>query len=431
MRVRDFFQSEMDINPKVLALINDAQKKMVERFEEIDQLAEYNQARILKYMKQCKISERHFLPSTGYGYGDESRDHLEELYALVFGCEDALVRPQWTSGTHVISDALYAVLRPGDNLMSITGKPYDTLEETIGFEHINEDNGSLASWGISYSQIDLDTNGKIDIPKVLEALESSNTKAILIQRSRGYEWRPSIAIEEMKQPISEIKSRYPEIFIIVDNCYGEFTQEMEPGHIGADLTIGSLIKNPGGGLAPTGAYAVGTKRAIELMSYRLTSPAIGREVGSYAASYLPFYQGLFMAPHIVGQALKGAALVAKVFEVLGYQVLPRWMEDRADIIQCIRFNTAEELISFCQAIQWASPVDSHVTPFPWEMPGYSHEVIMAAGTFVQGASIELSADAPIKEPYTSYLQGGLTYAHVKYALISVVSKLHEQGFIIL
>lgn len=417
---------------KILNLINNAQQELSEEFAKIDQLAEYNQIRIIEHMKECNISERHFIPSTGYGYGDEGRDRLEELYALVFGCEDALVRPQWGSGTHVISDALYAVLRPGDNLMSITGKPYDTLEDTIGFKQERLDNGSLRDWNITYSQIDLNRSGQIDTNQILKELANKpNTKAILIQRSRGYEWRPSISVEDMKEPIKEIKQKYPEIFIIVDNCYGEFTQRIEPSHIGADLTVGSLIKNPGGGLAPTGGYAVGTKKAIELMSYRLTSPAVGREVGSYAASYLPFYQGLFMAPHIVGQALKGAILVAKVFESIGFKVLPNWKEDRSDIIQCIRFNSGEELITFCQAIQSASPVDSHVTPYPWDMPGYSHQVIMAAGTFIQGASIELSADAPIKAPYTAYLQGGLTYAHVKFALTSAIYSLYEKGFITL
>ncbi len=435
MRIKELFrselQSEIGVNPTILNLVENSQREIVDKIQEIDELAEYNQARVLRAMKQCKISERHFIPSTGYGYGDESRDHLEELYARVFGCQDALVRPQWGSGTHVISDALYAVLRPGDNLLSITGKPYDTLEDAIGLSDEDSNSGSLREWGITYRQINLNAQGKIDIKKVLDALDNSNTKVVFIQRSRGYEWRPSIAVEDMVRPIKEIKDRHPDVFVIVDNCYGEFTQECEPSHVGADLTLGSLIKNPGGGLAPTGGYAVGTKKAIELMSYRLTSPAIGREVGSYAASYLPFYQGLFMAPHIVGEAIKGATLLAKVFENLGYQVLPHWQGKRSDIIQCIKFNSPEELISFCQAIQWASPVDSHVTPFPWEMPGYSHDVIMAAGTFIQGASIELSADAPIKEPYIAYLQGGLTYAHVKIALILTISKLYEQGFITL
>lgn len=421
-------QDEMGINPRILNMIKKIENEITTVFQEIDELTEYNQSKVLKYMKECRISGTHFYPSTGYGYGDEGRDHLESLYASVFGSQDALVRPQWGSGTHVISDALYAVLRPGNRLLSVTGKPYDTLEEIIGLNNSDLKQGSLKDWGITYSQIELDATGKINTPKILETLANTDAGAIFIQRSRGYEWRPSISVHDMVEPIKEIKKKYPNIFIVVDNCYGEFTQEIEPSHVGADLTVGSLIKNPGGGLAPTGGYAVGTKEAIELMSYRLTAPAIGREVGSYAASYQPFYQGLFMAPHVVGQALKGAALTAGVFEYLGYKVLPNWKGDRADIIQCIQFNSEEELIAFCQAIQWASPVDSHITPIPWEMPGYSHKVIMAAGTFVQGASIELSADAPITPPYIAYLQGGLTYAHVKFALKSAISKLYEQGF---
>ncbi|MGI6372911.1 MAG: aminotransferase class I/II-fold pyridoxal phosphate-dependent enzyme [Caldicoprobacterales bacterium] len=423
-------QDEFGFNKKVINIIKEAEKAITAEFKSIDELSEYNQYKVIKCMQECKISETHFMPTTGYGYGDEGRTRLEELFALVFGSQDALVRPQWGSGTHVISDALYAVLRPGDVLMSITGKPYDTLEETIGFNQDNPPQGSLVDWGISYKQVELSAMGKIDIEKVLNILDSSkNIKAILIQRSRGYEWRPSISVYDMQDPIRKIKEKHPGIFIIVDNCYGEFTQKIEPSYVGADLTVGSLIKNPGGGLAPTGAYAVGTKKAIELLSYRLTSPAIGREVGSYAASYLPFYQGLFMAPHVVGQALKGAILVSYLFKSLGYEVLPQWNDKRGDIIQCIRFASDKELIAFCQAIQQASPVDGHVTPVPWEMPGYMHKVIMAAGTFIQGASIELSADAPITPPYTAYLQGGLTYAHVKFALASVISQLNEKGYI--
>lgn len=431
LNINNFFQSNIKINPQILTLIDKSEKDTLEHFKKIDGLAEYHQARILKYMNKCQISEMHFKPSTGYGYGDEGRDQLEELFALVFGAEDALVRPQWGSGTHVISDALFSLLRPGETLLSITGKPYDTLEDTIG---INKESGlnnsSLKDWGIAYEQISLDSDGKIQISKVLDTLDTSS-KTVFIQRSRGYEWRQSISIMEIEQVIRAIKSKHPETFIIIDNCYGEFTEEREPSHVGADLTVGSLIKNPGGGLAPTGGYAVGTKQAIELLSYRLTSPSIGREVGSYAASYIPFYQGLFMAPHIVGESLKGMTLAANIFDSLGYEVLPHWEENRSDIIQCINFKTDKELIAFCQAIQGASPVDSHVTPLPWPMPGYTHEVIMAAGTFIQGASIELSADAPIRAPYTAYLQGGLTYAHVKFALISTLATLHEQGFIYL
>lgn len=429
MDIIEFYQKQMDINPNVIDLINRGEKEIYNQLKKIDTMAEYHQSRILMHMKECRISERHFLPSTGYGYSDESRDKLDELFAMVFGGEDALVRPQWVSGTHVISDALFALLRPGDVLLSITGKPYDTLEGVIGIGNHKKTPGSLKEWGISYKQVDLINGNEFDIPRIMEIIGKEKVKAVLIQRSRGYEWRDSLSIDKIKQVIDTIKKQLPEIFVVVDNCYGEFTEEKEPAHVGADLVLGSLIKNPGGGLAPTGAYAVGTRKAIELMSYRLTSPAIGREVGSYDASYRPFYQGLFMAPHIVGESIKGAVLAGWIFKNLGYEVKPQWHEAHSDIIQSIRFKTAEELIAFCQAIQAASPVDGHVTPYPWDMPGYSHQVIMAAGTFVQGASIELSADAPIKEPYVAYLQGGLTYAHVKLALMSVVNKFYEQGFI--
>lgn len=428
MNINNFYENEMGIHSKILNIVESVQEQLNGIFKNIELTSEYLQGKLIKLMGECRISARHFQPSTGYGYGDESRERLEELFALVFGSEDALVRPQWVSGTHVISDALFAVLRPGDTLLSITGKPYDTLEDTIGIEN-NSGKGSLADWGIEYDQVELTISGKINIDKVFKAMEERPTKAILIQRSRGYEWRPSIPIDEIQYAIKRIKERHPEVFIIIDNCYGEFTEKIEPSHVGADLTVGSLIKNPGGGMAPTGGYAVGTTEAIELLSYRLTSPSIGREVGSYSDSYLPFYQGLFMAPHIVAEALKGATLVAKVFESLGYEVLPHWQDKRSDIIQCIRFSSDEELITFCQAIQSASPVDGHVTPYPWEMPGYSHKVIMAAGTFVQGASIELSADAPIKPPYTAYLQGGLTYAHVKFALLYALTKLNHKGYL--
>jgi len=429
MNISEFYQKQMNINPNVIDLINEGEKEISSHFKKIDTMAEYHQNRILMCMKECRISQRHFLPSTGYGYSDEGRDKLDELFASVFGGEDALVRPQWVSGTHVLSDALFALLRPGDVLLSITGKPYDTLEGAIGIGDSGKIPGSLKDWGISYKQVELVNGNDFDIPRIMDTMAEGSVKVVFIQRSRGYEWRDSLSIDKIKQVIDILKRQYPETFVVVDNCYGEFTEEKEPAHVGADLVLGSLIKNPGGGLAPTGAYAVGTRKAIELMSYRLTSPAIGREVGSYAASYQPFYQGLFMAPHIVGESVKGAVLAAWIFKSLGYEVKPQWYENHSDIIQSIRFNTDKELIAFCQAIQAASPVDGHVIPYPWDMPGYSHQVIMAAGTFVQGASIELSADAPIKEPYIAYLQGGLTYAHVKLALITVVNKFYEQGYI--
>ncbi|MCM8901158.1 methionine gamma-lyase family protein [Caldicoprobacter algeriensis] len=420
--------NDLDIPQKVAEFVQDAHDKIKAIFERIDALREYHQARILKFMGECQVSQRHFYPSTGYGYGDEGRDTLDRLYAAVFGGQDALVRPQWASGTHVISDCLFALTRPGDIILSITGKPYDTLEQVIGLGKQPSD-GSLAEWGVGYKQVDLTPGGNIDMPAVLSLLENQKIKLVLIQRSRGYSLRPSLSVQHIKKAIQDIKSKRSDVFVVVDNCYGEFTEELEPCHVGADMAVGSLIKNPGGGLAPTGGYAVGTSKAIEKLSYRLTCPGVGREVGSYAAPYTPFYQGLFLAPHVVGEALKGAVLTAKVFQQLGYVASPSWDEPRFDIIQSIRLRSAEELIAFCQAIQSASPVDSHVLPYPWDMPGYQHQVIMAAGTFVQGASIELSADAPLVPPYVVYLQGGLTYEHVKLALMKVLAQMCHKGFI--
>lgn len=419
---------DMGIPQKVAKFVQEAHEGIKAMFEPIDELREYHQARILKFMGQYQVSQRHFYPSTGYGYGDEGRDTLDKLYAAVFGGEDALVRPHWVSGTHVISDCLFALTRPGDVILSITGKPYDTLEQVIGMGNDPSD-GSLAEWGVGYKQVDLTPQGDIDIPTVLSLLDDPRIKLVLIQRSRGYSLRPSLSVKQIQKALRDIKSKRSDVFVVVDNCYGEFTEELEPCHVGADIAVGSLIKNPGGGLAPTGGYAVGTSRAIEKLSYRLTYPGTGREVGSYAASYTPFYQGLFLAPHVVGEALKGAMLMAKAFEKLGYETSPRWDEVRYDIIQAIHLRSAEELIAFCQAIQSASPVDSHVLPYPWDMPGYRHQVIMAAGTFVQGASIELSADAPLKPPYVVYLQGGLTYEHVKLALMKVLAQMYRKGFI--
>jgi len=429
MNIIDFYQSQMKIEPSVISLVKKGESVVSARFPEIEEMAEYHQSRIIKYMKECQISNRHFMPSSGYGYGDEGRDKLDQIFSLVFGGQDALVRPQWASGTHALSDALFSLLRPGDAMISITGKPYDTLEEAIGIGDSKFGKGSLKDWGINYTQVDLTENDEFDIPQIINAIKNPSSKLVFIQRSRGYEWRNSMTVDKIEQVINVIKRQRPDIYIVVDNCYGEFTEEKEPSHVGADLVVGSLIKNPGGGLAPTGGYAVGTEKAIELMSYRLTSPAIGREVGSYAASYQPFYQGLFLAPHVVAESIKGIILAAWLFSNLGYEVKPQWDEKRSDIIQSIRFNSAEELIAFCQAVQSASPVDGHVIPYPWDMPGYSHQVIMAAGTFIQGASIELSADAPIKEPYIAYLQGGLTYAHVKLALMIVINKLYAEGYV--
>lgn len=421
--LQDLYINDLQISVKAQKHVNDAHNLITEAFDRVENIEEYHQGNIIRCMKQCQISERHFNPSTGYGYGDDGRDTLEKLYAMIFGAEDALVRPQWGSGTHVISDALFSLLRPGDAFISAVGQPYDTLNDIIQ---------SLKEWGIEYNEVELTSEGSVNLQGILECIKNNkNIKLVLIQRSRGYSWRQSLSIDEIEKIIKAVKKQNPNIYIMVDNCYGEFTEYMEPCHIGADLCVGSLIKNPGGGLAPTGCYAVGTKEAIEKLSFRLTAAGIGREVGSYAAGYRAFYQGLFMAPHIVGEAIKGAILTAKLFEDLGYEVLPKWDEQRSDIIQSIKFNDDKALIEFCQGIQWASPVDGHVVPYPWDMPGYEHQVIMAAGTFVQGASIELSADAPIREPYIAYLQGGLTYSHVKLALMVVITRLAEKGYIVI
>lgn len=408
---------------EIINWIESLENLLETKFKEIDKIAEHNQIKILKAMKKLNISERHFYPSTGYGYGDDSRDKLALLYAEVFGSEDALVRPHWSSGTHIISDALYSVLRPGDYLLAITGKPYDTLSETISGNDSDDNKGSFSDWNIHYDEVNLNKLGQIDVDEVLLKLgENPKIKALFIQRSKGYEWRKAIGVSEIEKVIKRIKDKYPDKIFIVDNCYGEFTERLEPTEVGVDLVIGSLIKNPGGGLAPTGGYAVGRSKMIELLSYRLTTPAVGREIGSYATTYIPFYQGLFLAPHVVGQALKGAVLFSKAFYRLGYEVLPKWRDDRSDIVQCIKLETEDSLITFCQEIQASSPIDGHVLPYPWDMPGYNHEIIMAAGTFIQGSTIELSADGPLKEPYIGYLQGGLTYSHIKYALTNILLK---------
>jgi len=428
--IEKHYETNLNVPVQIVRFVQNAHDDVRHQFEAVDKLSEYHQGRILQYMKECQISQRHFYPSNGYGYGDDGRDALDELFSLVFGGEDALVRPQWASGTHVISDCMFALTRPGDTVLSITGKPYDTLEQVIGLGDISSP-ASMREWGIGYEQIELTSEGKIDIPKTLSFLEKNKVKLILIQRSRGYSLRPSLTIEQIKNAISAVKEKQKDIKVLVDNCYGEFVEALEPSHVGADATVGSLIKNPGGGLAPTGGYVVGTEDTINQISYRLTCPGLGREVGSYPSSYAPFYQGLFLAPHIVSQAVKGAILTARIFEKLGYNTLPRWDEARTDIIQSIQFKNPEELVVFCQAIQSTSPVDSHVIPYPWNMPGYNNQVIMAAGTFVQGASIELSADAPIAPPYAAYLQGGLTYEHVKIAMMKVLAQLERKGYITL
>ncbi|MEG2085121.1 MAG: methionine gamma-lyase family protein, partial [Clostridia bacterium] len=358
------------------------------------------------------ISLRHFSQTTGYGYDDIGRDTLSKVFADIFHTESAIVSPNIVSGTHALTIALFGILRPNQKLLCITGNPYDTLLEVINGDNI----GSLKDFGVSFEKIDL-LNGDFDFEKIKIALNQKNIGLVFIGRSRGYEWRDALSCEQIKKAIKLVKSVNPNLTVMVDNCYGEFIETIEPTDVGADFAVGSLIKNAGGGIAPTGGYICGTKKAVEQISYRLTSPSIGAEVGSYNAGYLPFYQGVFLAPHVTANAIKGSMLFGKVFDTLGYETMPKPHQQCYDIIRSIKFNTADELIDFVRSIQKASPVDSNVVPFAWDMPGYVDKVIMAAGTFVQGASIELSADSPIKEPYIAYLQGGLTYEHVKIACL--------------
>jgi cystathionine beta-lyase family protein involved in aluminum resistance len=404
---------------KVEADINDIHKK-------IDERSESNQFSVLKAFQKHRVSDSHFIPSTGYGYDDAGRDTLESIYADVFGGEAGLVRPQIISGTHAISIALFGILRPGDELVYITGKPYDTLEEIVGIR--GEGTGSLKDFQIAYQSVDLNESGKVDFEEVARTI-SSRTKMVGIQRSKGYANRPSFTIEEIREMIDFIKEINPEIVVFVDNCYGEFVEEKEPCHVGADLMAGSLIKNPGGGLAKTGGYIVGKRVYVEACSFRMTSPGIGAEAGASLYSLQEMYQGFFLAPHVVAQSLKGAVFTSALLTELGMDTNPSPHETRTDLIQSVQFNDREKMIAFCQAIQFASPINSHFTPYPNYMPGYEDDVIMAAGTFIQGSSIELSADGPIRPPYVAYVQGGLTYSHVKIAVCTAVDHLIEKGLI--
>lgn len=406
-------------------IISEAEKSLSAPFSRIERIEEYGTRRVLDVFREYQVAYRHFAPTTGYGYDDVGRDTLEKIFASLFGTEAAIVRPQIASGTHAISLCLFGLVLPGDDIVSATGMPYDTLESIIGWNEGKAPVGSLREMGVSFHAVPL-KEGKID----LEAVEASikpNTKLVIAQRSRGYDWRPSLMPEEFAPLARMLHEKHPGIRLMVDNCYGEFVCEQEPTHYGADICVGSLIKNPGGGLAPTGGYIVGKTEAVERIAYRLTAPGIGQEVGSYAASYQPFYQGLFLAPHTVAQALKTACLAARVFERLGMTTTPAADEPRADIIQAIQMRTPERLVAFCQGIQMASPIDSMALPEPWDMPGYNDPVVMAAGTFVAGASIELSADAPMREPYTAYMQGGLTYSHGRIALQMALQRMVEQG----
>jgi len=408
------------------ALVNEVEEQIKEVHQAIDKRIDVNQFRVLSSFQNHKVSESHFIPSTGYGYDDIGRDTLESIYAEVFGGEAGLVRPQIISGTHAISTALFGILRPGDELLYITGKPYDTLEEIVGIR--GEGTGSLREFNIGYNSVDLLEDGKPDYEKIAASIHG-NTKMIGIQRSKGYATRPSFTIAEIEKMIAFVKEIKKDIVVFVDNCYGEFVEELEPCHVGADLMAGSLIKNPGGGIAKTGGYIVGKEELVKACSYRMTSPGIGAEAGASLYSLQEMYQGFFLAPHVVGQSLKGAIFTAAMLEKLGMNSSPSWNTKRTDLIQSVQFDDKEKMIAFCQAIQFASPINSHVTAYPNYMPGYEDDVIMAAGTFIQGASIELTADGPIRPPFVAYVQGGLTYSHVKIAICIAINRLAEQKLI--
>ncbi len=396
-----------------------------ERFAEIDNNAEYNQLKVVKAMQDNQVSEACLLGTTGYGYNDLGRDTLEAVYASLFHTEDALVRPQITCGTHALALALMSNLRPGDELLSPVGKPYDTLEEVIG---IRETPGSLSEYGITYKQVDLLPDGSFDFENIKKAI-NEKTKLVTIQRSKGYQTRPTLSVARIGELIAFIKEIKPDVICMVDNCYGEFVEPIEPSDVGADMVVGSLIKNPGGGLAPIGGYIAGKKTCVENAAYRLTSPGLGKEVGASLGVLGSFYQGLFLAPTVTAGALKGAIFAANIYENLGFAVVPNGTESRHDIIQAVTFGNPEGVIAFCQGIQAAAPIDSHVTPEPWDMPGYDAPVIMAAGAFVSGSSIELSADGPIKPPYAVYFQGGLTWQHAKFGILKSLQSLVNKGLV--
>lgn len=418
----DFYE-EMGISKKVQAFGTEIQQSLKERFVVFDEIAEYNQLKVIKAMQDERVSDVHFAATSGYGYNDLGRDTLERVYAGIFHTEDALVRPQIVCGTHALALALSSNLLPGDELLSVSGKPYDTLEEVIG---IRDSAGSLKEYGISYSQVDLLPDGGFDLEGIKKAI-NSNTKMVTIQRSKGYQTRKTLSPYDIGEVIRFIKEVRSDILVMVDNCYGEFVQKHEPSDFGADMVVGSLIKNPGGGLAPIGGYIAGTKACIERAAYRLTAPGLGKEVGATLGITQSLFQGLFMAPTVVNSALKGAVFAANLYEALGFAVVPDGREPRYDIIQAIEFGTPEGVVAFCKGIQAAAPVDSYVTPEPWAMPGYDSDVIMAAGAFVQGSSIELSADGPIKPPYAVYFQGGLTWEHAKFGILKSLQKLSDAG----
>lgn len=415
-----------NFNQKFIEQLDAIEAKIAYRLKEIDKLVEYNQGKVLKAFQNNRVSEFHLKFSTGYGYDDTGRDTLDEIYAEVFEAEAALVRPHIVSGTHALAIGLFGLLRPGDELLYITGDPYDTLEDVIGIN--GSGMGSLKEWGVNYKAIPLTEAGRVDYNQVSASI-NSNTKVIAIQRSRGYSWRQSFSVKDIEEMVRFVKEINKDVITFVDNCYGEFTEDKEPTAIGADVVVGSLIKNPGGGLAKTGGYIVGKRQYVKQISYRLTAPGIGAKVGSMYGYTADFYQGFFLAPHFVGEALKGAIFASALLEDLGFETKPNWQDGRYDIIQAIKFGRSEALLTFLQGIQKGSPIDSHVLPEPALIPGYQNPVIMAAGVFVQGASLELSGDAPYKEPYIGYIQGGLTYQHVKWGILTAIAMMQENGLI--
>ena len=419
----DAMYGKFHISKNVLDFGREVEASLKDRFEDFDKTAEYNQLKVIAAMQENRVSDIHFAGTTGYGYNDLGRETLEKVYASVFHTEDALVRPQITCGTHALYTALAGNLRPGDELLSPVGKPYDTLEEVIG---IRDSNGSLKEYGITYRQVDLLQDGSFDYEGIRAAI-GEKTKLVTIQRSKGYAARPTLSVARIGELIAFVKSIKPDLICMVDNCYGEFVETIEPSDVGADMVVGSLIKNPGGGLAPIGGYIAGTKKCVENASFRLGSPGLGREVGASLGVNQAFFQGFFLAPTVTAGALKSAVFAANIYEKLGFSVVPGSTESRHDIIQAVTFGKPEGVIAFCQGIQAAAPVDSFVTPEPWDMPGYDSPVIMAAGAFIQGSSIELSADGPIKPPYSVFFQGGLTWYHGKLGILMSLQKLIDAG----
>lgn len=411
---------------EIVRLGQEIEEKIEGRLREVDRIIDKNQWKVIEAFQKKQVSDYHFAGSTGYAYNDRGREVLDEVYADVFGAEAALVRPHFASGTHTIATALYGVLRPGDELLYITGTPYDTLHKVIG--KAGDGTGSLHDFGITYQETALTAEGLIDWSAV-EAAIGERTKVIGIQRSRGYDWRSSFTVAQIEEMVRKVKALKEDVIVFVDNCYGEFTEEKEPTEVGADLIAGSLIKNPGGGIAETGGYICGKEKYVQLAAYRLTAPGIGGEVGAMLGTTRGIYQGLYLAPSTVGQAIKGSIFAAAMFEAVGFVTKPAWNEMRTDLIQAVSFDGPDHLIAFVQGIQKASAIDSHVVPEPWDMPGYEHPVIMAAGTFIQGGSLELSADAPIREPYIGYMQGGLTYSHVKYGVLMALQTMKDRNLL--